>query len=235
MKKPRARLQQYNVGAPMERIAMDVLGPLPESTTGNKYIVIIADYFTKWPEAFAIPNQEATTIANLLVREVVCRYGVPLELHSDQGRNFESTVFAEMCSLLGIGKTRTTPYHPQSDGMVERLNRTLETQLSMFVEDHQKDWDVYLPMLMMAYRTAIHDSTKCSPAKLMFGRELKLPIDLLYGRPSEEKSNNSTTYAEQLLQTLEHTHEFARKCLKLASDKMKSYYDGRSSPQCLKA
>ena len=233
MKKPRARLQQYNVGAPMERIAMDVLGPLPESTTGNKYIIIIADYFTKWPEAFAIPNQEATTIANLLVREVVCRYGVPLELHSDQGRNFESTVFAEMCSLLGIGKTRNTPYHPQSDGMVERLNRTLETQLSMFVQDHQKDWDVYLPMLMMAYRTAIHDSTKCSPAKLMFGRELKLPIDLLYGRPSEEKSYNSTTYAEQLLQTLEHTHEFARKCLELASDKMRTYYDGRSSQQRL--
>ncbi|MCG8622472.1 MAG: DDE-type integrase/transposase/recombinase [Proteobacteria bacterium] len=157
MKKPRARLQQYNVGAPMERIAMDVLGPLPESTTGNKYIIIIADYFTKWPEAFAIPNQEATTIANLLVREVVCRYGVPLELHSDQGRNFESTVFAEMCSLLGIGKTHTTPYHPQSDVMVEQLNRTLETQLSMFVQDHQKDWEVYLPILMMAYRTAIHD------------------------------------------------------------------------------
>ena len=97
--------------------------------------------------------------------------------------------------IIGYRQDRTTPYRPQSDGMVEWLNRTLETQLSMFVEDHQKDWDVYLPMLMMAYRTAVHDSTKCSPAKLMFRRELKLPIDLLYGRPSEEKPNNSTMYA----------------------------------------
>lgn len=101
-------MQQYNVGAPMERIALDILGPLPQSATGNKYIVIIADYFTKWPEAFAVPDQEATTVANLLVREFVCRYGVPLEVHSDQGRNFESAVFAEMCTLLGMEKTRTT-------------------------------------------------------------------------------------------------------------------------------
>ena len=152
--KPRAKMQQYNVGAPMERVALDVLGPLPESTNGNRYIIIMADYFTKWPEAFAVPNQEATSVANLLVREFVCRYGVPLEIHSDQGRNFESAVFSEMCTLLEMKKTRTTPYHPQSDGMVERLNRTLEAQLSIFV-DHQTDWDTYLPMLVMAYRTAI--------------------------------------------------------------------------------
>ena len=228
-KKPRAKMQQYNVGAPMERIALDILGPLPQSATGNKYIVIIADYFTKWPEAFAVPDQEATTVANLLVREFVCRYGVPLEVHSDQGRNFESAVFAEMCTLLGMEKTRTTPYHPQSDGMVERLNRTLEAQLSIFVDDHQTDWDTYLPMLMMAYRTAVQETTRCSPAKLMFGRELKLPIDLLYGRPAEERRGSVTPYAENLLKTLEDTHDFARRRLELASDRMKSYYDSKCS------
>ena len=132
-KKPRTKMQQYNVGATMERIALDVLGSLPQSATRNKYIVIIADYFTKWPEAFAVPDQEATTVANLLVCEFVCRYGVPLEIHLDQGRNFESAVFSEMCTLLGMEKTRTTPYHPQSDGMVERLNRTLEVQLWMII------------------------------------------------------------------------------------------------------
>ena len=84
-----------------------------------------------------MPNQEATTVANLLVREFVCCCGVPLEIHSDQGRNFESAVFFEMCTLLGMEKMRTTPYHPQSDGMVEQLNRTLEAQLSIFVDDHQ--------------------------------------------------------------------------------------------------
>ena len=170
----------------------------------------------------------------LLVREFVCRYGVPLEIHSDQGRNFESTVFSEMCTLLEMKKTRTTPYHPQSDGMVERLNRTLEAQLSIFVNDHQTDWDTYLPMLMKAYRTAIQQSTKCSPAKLMFGRELRLPIDLLYGRPSEERPKNTSLYAEKLFRILEDTHDFARKSLELASDKMKSYYDSHSSQRHLK-
>ena len=97
------------------------------------------DYFSKWPEAYALPNQEATTVAEVLVKELVCHFGVPLYIHSDQGRNFESAVFGEMCNLLGVTKTRTTPLHPQSDGMVERFSRTLEAQLSMFVEDHQRD------------------------------------------------------------------------------------------------
>ena len=115
----------YSVGAPLERVAIDILGPLPLSRQGNKYLLIVQDYFTKWVEAYPLPNQEAVTVAEVLVQQFVAGFGVPLFLHSDQGRNFESTVFAEMCSLLGIHKTHTTPYHPQSDGMVERFNRTL--------------------------------------------------------------------------------------------------------------
>ena len=109
---------QHNVGAPMERIAVDVLGPLPESEQRNTCM---------WLE--------------MNLKEIVSRYGVPLVLHSDQGRNCESTVFVEMCRLLTIQKTRTTSLHSQSDGMVERFNRTLEAQLAKFVSDHQRDWD----------------------------------------------------------------------------------------------
>ena len=199
---------QYNVGAPAERIALDVLGPLPTSEAGNKYVLIIADYFTKWPEAYALPNQEAASVAEVLVKEYVCQYGVPLELHSDQGRNFESNVFQEMCALLGIHKTRTTPLHPQSDGMVERINRTLEAQLSKFVDEHQRDWDHYVPFLMLALRSATHETTKCTPAMLQFGRELRLPVDLLLGRPEELMT--TTGYNENLQQHLESVHRFAR-------------------------
>ena len=209
-KKIKAPMAQYNTGSPMERIAIDVLGPLPITETGNKYILIVADYFTKWVEAYPMPNQEATTVAELLVKQFICRFGVPLLIHSDQGRNFESELFAEMCRLLGIKKTRTTPYHPQSDGMVKRFNRTLEAQLSKFADHNQKDWDEHIPFLLMAYRSATHDTTHCSPVKMMLGRELKMPIDLMFGRPEDEPPQTATNYASVLQERLERVHEFAR-------------------------
>ena len=129
-KTPRAPMKTYNVGAPLERVALDVLGPLPESEQGNRYILVIADYFTKSTESYPMPNQEATTVAKLLVEEFLITFGAPRQLHSDQGRNFESAVFQEMCRLLDIDKTRTTLLRPQSDGMVKRFNRTLEAMLS---------------------------------------------------------------------------------------------------------
>ena len=171
----------YQFGSPMEQF--DELGPLPKTTNGNNYLLICMDYFTKWPEVYSIANQETDTIAKVLVEEFICRFGAPLHIHSDQGRNFCLKVFNEMCTLLGIKKTQTTPYHPQSDGMVERYNRTLEAQLSMFVETHHRDWNQYISYLLMAYRTAVHESTKCTPAKLMLGHEIRLPIDLVFGKP----------------------------------------------------
>ena len=127
-------MKQFNVGAPLERVAVDVLGPLPTSSSGNKYILILGDYFTKWVEAYPLENQQAVTVAEVIVKELISRFGVPLQLHSDQGRNFEAELFQRMCELLGINKTRTTALHPQVDGMVERFNRTLENQLAIFME-----------------------------------------------------------------------------------------------------
>ena len=232
-KKIRAPLGQYNVGSPMERVAIDILGPLPTSVAGNKYLLIASDYFTKWVEAYAMPNQEAVTVADVLVKEFVCRFGVPLFIHSDQGRNFESAVFGEMCRLLGISKTRTTPLHPQSDGMVERFNQTIENQLSKYVDDHQRDWDMYLPFLMMAYRTAVHETTGHSPSQLMLGRNLRLPIDLVIERPAEESPQLTTSYADHLYKKLEDVHQFAREHLQQASDKMKERYDSSSQGDIL--
>ena len=145
-------------------------------------------------------------------------------------RNFESALFAEMCKLLDIQKTRTTPYHPQSDGMVERFNRTLEALLSKFVDHNQKDWDEHLQILLMSYRSAVHESTGCSPAKLMMGRELTLPVDLTFGRPEEEEPQTTVEYTNALHERLERVHDFARNHLKLVTDRMRQRYD--SSPEC---
>ncbi|GFU95926.1 retrovirus-related Pol polyprotein from transposon 412 [Trichonephila clavipes] len=143
----RGKLHRYNVGAPFERIAFDILGPLPRTVSGNKYLLVVMDYFTKWPEVYPIPDQESPTVAEAVVQHWISRYGVPLQLHSDQGRNFVSAVLKGVCELLGIDKTKTTPLHPQSDGMVERFNRTILNNLSLMVSKNQQDWDQKVPSL----------------------------------------------------------------------------------------
>ncbi|MDD9817374.1 MAG: RNase H-like domain-containing protein [Gammaproteobacteria bacterium] len=224
-RKTRAPMKKYNVGSPMERVAMDILGPLPISDSGNKYILIVSDYFTRWVEAYAIADQEARTIAEILTKEFICRYGVPLFIHTDQGRNFESSLMAEVCELLDVKKTRTTAYHPQSDGMVERFNQTLEAQLSKFADHNQRDWDQHIPFLLMAYRSAVHDTTGNTPAKMMLGRDLKLPVDLSIGRPEEETFQSAHDYLITMQERLERIHDFAREHQNLMTDRMKQRYD----------
>ncbi|KAI4880802.1 hypothetical protein NFI96_008108, partial [Prochilodus magdalenae] len=133
-KKPQAPMGTVRVGAPMERIAIDLMGPVNETERHNRYILVAQDYFTKWVEAYPLPNDQAVTVAEVLTAEWVCRYGAPQTLHSDQGSNFESDVFQRMCELLGIEKTRTTPFRPQSDGQVERFNATLQKILATTAE-----------------------------------------------------------------------------------------------------
>ena len=121
----RAPMEACCAKRPLEHVAMDILGPLPETPRGYRYILVIGDYFTKWKEAFPLRDMEATSVARVLVNEFICRFGVPDSIHTDQGKNFESKLVKEICILLGVRKTRTTPYHPQSDGLVERFNKTL--------------------------------------------------------------------------------------------------------------
>ncbi|KAG8199259.1 hypothetical protein JTE90_003684 [Oedothorax gibbosus] len=229
----RGRLQRYNVGAPFERIAIDVLGPLPQTTNGNKYILVVMDYFTKWPEAYVIPNQEATTVAEALLQDWICRFGVPLLLHSDQGTNFTSSVFTGLMDLLGVTKTRTTPLHPQSDGMVERLNRTILNHLSLFTHRNQNDWDQKLPLFLLAYRSAVHETTGLSPSQMLMGRELRLPCDLLFGRPPDDPSS-PVEYLEDLKARLEDVHLFARERIDINTSRMKTRYDAKSHEPAFK-
>ena len=155
--------------------AMDFVGPLPLSEAGNRYLLVMADYYTRWVEAFPLPDQRAETVARVIVRDIVSRYGVPAVLHSDKGPNFESKLIKELTNLLGIKKVKTTAYHPQCDGLVERLNQTILRMLSKHVAENQKDWDLWLPCVLLAYRSAKQSSTGQSPFRLMYGREARLP------------------------------------------------------------
>ncbi|GBM29862.1 Retrovirus-related Pol polyprotein from transposon 412 [Araneus ventricosus] len=147
-------------------MSLDILGPFPVTTKGNRYVLVLMDYFTKWPEAIPIPDQEASTVAEELVRSRISGYGVPMILHSDQSTNFNSALFTELCKILGILKTRTTALQSESDGMVERFNRTILNHLSLFVSRSQTDWDTHLTLFLLAYRSAEHEVTGLIPAEM---------------------------------------------------------------------
>ena len=123
-------------------------------------------------------NKCADTVADLLVDNIILRFGMPLVIHSDQGREFENGLMKSLCTLLGCTNTRTAPYHPESDGMIERFNRTCLMMLSMFVNDRRDIWHELLPFVMHAYRTIVHESTGYSPFRLMMGEECSLPQDV---------------------------------------------------------
>ena len=175
--RPRAPLQSIPSGNPMQRVHIDIVGPLPRTKKGNCYILTAECSFTEWVEAWAIPNQRASTCAKTLVRHSICRFGVPDGIHSDQGRNFESKVFEEMCHLLQMHKSRSTAYHPEGNGQVENFHKILKAMLKARVEGNPKSWDDQLDFAMMAYRSSVHSSTGHTPFEMMFGREMRVPLD----------------------------------------------------------
>ena len=171
-----------------EQVAVNVVGPLPATRDrGNNYVVVFTDYATRWVEAFPVRDKSAPTIARLLADEVIARYGAPQRLLSDQGTEFANSIIKELCRLFQIRKIWTTAYRPQTDGLVERFNKTMGAQLGIYAHEHQTMWDRYLPMVLFAYRTSIQDSLLFSPYYLLFGQEARLPPEatLLASQPAQ--------------------------------------------------
>ena len=225
-KKRRASLNTQVTGVPMERVCIDLVGPFPESVNGNKFALVVTDYFTKYVEIFPLPNQEATSVATVLVRDFFSRYGVPHFLHSDQGSQFESKLFSEVCSLLGISKTRTTPFHPQSDGLSERNIKTLSRMIAMTTQS-QVNWDEHLPFISMAYRATPQCSTGLSPNFMMFGRELSMPVDIMIGAPIDQPLSE-LDYIKNLQSKLTEAYKLARLNLKSSAARQKKYYNAHT-------
>lgn len=159
-------------------------------------------------------------------------FGPPEQLHSDQGHNFEADVVAEMCRLLGVVKTRTTPYHPQSDGLVEQLNRTLLNMLATAVDNEPSNWDSHVRRLCIAYNSSIHLTTGYTPFYLMFGRQVRMLVDLMYGTPNPDLTTTSG-YAAELKKNLENAYQQVRGRMKHKLKQVKELYDMRVHGQPL--
>ena len=221
----KAKLQTVCIGYPMQMVSTDILGPFPVSDNGNSYILVATDYFTRWAEAYPIPDQEAATVARKLTDEMFLRFSPPEQLHCDQGRQFESRLLAEVCKLLHIQKSRTTAYHPQSDGLAERWNRTLLGILATGVENRPEDWEDYVRKACMAYNTSVHATTGFTPFFLMFGRQARIPVDLMYGTAEPESVNSYGEYATRLQESLTSAYEIARRSLGKKQERQAELYN----------
>ena len=177
---PKAKVQRMpELWFPMGRIHVDLVGPLPRTERGNIYLVVVVCAYSKWVEAFGLPDSKGETIAKKLVEEVICRWGIPLEIVTDMGKNLQSNMMKELWANMRVRLRHTSAYHPQSDGQVERYNKSIIDALKLMVAENQLDWDVQLCFALMTYRNTINDSTQETASFIMMGRDPVLPIDLL--------------------------------------------------------
>ena len=157
-------LQQFPVGTRLELIGMDLIGPLPCTGNKNKYILTIIDYWTRWCEALPLPDKKAETVATAFMTQFVARYGCPMSILTDRGREFLNETFHGCCKdLMDSWKVRTTAYHAQTNGLCERLNGCIEKMLRAYIKETQTDWDIKLPFVMMAYRSAVQETFGGNP------------------------------------------------------------------------
>ena len=226
-----AHLQPLMAGAPMEKIHFDLTGPHPRSRRGSVYILTCICPFTKWAEAFPLPNKEAPTVARILVEQVICRYGTPIGALSDRGREVDGTLMNEICHRLGIDKMRTTAYKPSTNAQVERFHGTLNAIMAKTVNENQNDWDLQLPYVMAAYRASRHEATGMTPNYLMLGREVRAPVDLMFGAPEESTPVTYDSYADELDQRMRNAYALVRDHLGEAACRNKKQYDLRVRPQ----
>lgn len=220
----RAPLTNIKTSQPLELVCVDYL-KLEKSKGGYENVLVITDHFTRYAQAIATRNQTAKTTAEALFNHFIVHYGIPLRLHSDQGANFESKIIQELCHILGINKSRTTPYHPMGNGLTERFNRTLIKMLGTLENSQKQDWKSHISSLVHAYNSMKQETTGQSPFFLMFGREARLPIDLLFRTEEQNQPENLNAYIKSLKSKLEQSYNLAKKSIQISQEKQKKNYD----------
>lgn len=226
------------IDTPFERVAVDIIGPLkPISHMGNRYILTLVDFATRYPDAIALPSIDSATVAEGLI-EMFSRIGFPREVLCDQASCFTSELMREVNDLLAIKHLSSTPYHPICNGLVERFNGTLKQMLRKLCQEEPKSWDRLLAPLLFAYREVPQASLGFSPFELIYGRHVRGPLSLLKelwtGDHQSEEVKTTYGYVLDLRDRLEKTLQLAQENLSRAKVTQKKYYDRGSRIRRLK-
>lgn len=223
--KKAASLHQITSSGPMDLVCIDFLSMEPDSR-GISNVLVVTDHYTRYAQAFPAKNQKALTVAKILVEKYFIHYGLPVRIHSDQGRDFESRLIRELLTTLGIRKSRTTPYHPQGDPQPERFNRTLLAMLATLGQEKKRSWSQHVASLVHAYNSTKSDATGYSPYYLMFGREARLPVDLCFETSKDgTEERNHFQYVESLKQDLQRAYQLASQAADKTHLRNKRAYD----------
>uniref|UniRef100_A0AAQ4PVA4 Integrase catalytic domain-containing protein n=1 Tax=Gasterosteus aculeatus aculeatus TaxID=481459 RepID=A0AAQ4PVA4_GASAC len=205
---------------------------LEPARDGREQVLVLTDVFSKFTQAIPTRDQRAATVADVLTKEWFYKFGVPARLHSDQGRSFESTIIQQLCSVYGIQKSRTTPYHPQGNCQCERFNRTLHDLLRTLSAEQKPKWPEYLQQILFNYNTTPHQATGQSPFLLMFGREPLLPIDFLLGSVEEPTAGEVCNWVREHQRRLQVAVGNARERMKWTAAQRKTRSDPQAQEKC---
>ena len=222
--KTRAPLQPILTSAPFELISIDFLH-LARSSGGYEYILVVMDHFTRYAQAYATRNKSARTVAQKLYNDFILRFGFPLKIHHDQGGEFENRLHQELEKLCGVEHSRTTPYHPQGNGQVERFNRTLLGMLRTLPATQRSRWADNLNQVVHAYNCTRHETTGYSPFFLLFGRHPRLPIDLIFGTETQDAHKSHLQYVIKWRKAMTEAYELASTKSNEGGARAKQRYD----------
>ncbi len=222
-------LHPIPVQRPFQIVGVDIM-ELPVTEKGNRYVVVFQDFLSKWPFVFAVPDQKAERLARLVVDEILPVFGVPEALLSDRGTNLLAHIMQDVCRLLGITKLNTTAYHPQCNGMIERLNRTLKAMLRKHAAKFGCQWDRYLPGVLWAYRNTPHEATKKKPSFLLFWVDCRTPTEAALLPPEPLDPADVRDYREELMLSLSSARELAAMNVRAAQKRYKGQHDKKAQP-----
>ena len=225
-----APLEIMKVPGAFQRVSVDILGPLPVTTSGNRYVLCFTDHCTRWPILVPLKVTDASTIARAFFDHVICEHGCPQTLLSDRGTNFLSKIVLEVCRIMRTNKLNTSSYHPQCNAIQERYNAVILDTISHYVNEFHNDWDQYITAIQFAYRTTpAENSVGFSPFFLLYGREARLPLDVTLTSECDYAEHNLREHIHKLVSQLEVVRKISQRHAEQNQAKMKERFDERAT------